>query len=90
MAEVDGSLNLNSDEVTYTYKNETCEPPRLNSSNYRRGFQGTCGAKDFRLNTDTVNTQLRQKISYLTRYHQQYPDLLLGLMTDPDQTKQKK
>ena len=54
------------------------EPPRLNALHYRRGFQGTCGAKDFRLNTDTANTQLRQKISYLTRYHQQYPDLCRG------------
>ena len=71
MAEVNGSLNLNSDEVTYTYQNETCEPPRLNSSNYRRGFQGTCGAKDFRLNTDTVNTQLRQTRQLLFRKSKQ-------------------
>ena len=69
MAEVNGSLNLNSDEVTYTYQNETCEPPRLNSSNYRRGFQGTCGAKDFRLNTDTVNIQLKQYKACSARYH---------------------
>ena len=43
--------------------------PRLSAMHYRRGFQGTCGAKDFRLNTDTVNTQLKQYKACSTRYY---------------------
>ena len=47
----------------------TVNSPCLSAMHYRRGFQGTCGAKDFRLNIDTVNTQLKQYKACSTRYH---------------------
>jgi len=67
-------INMSKAQVTLVpLKEEDREQfvnsPRLSAMHYRRGFQGTCGAKDFRLNIDTVNTQLKQYRACSTRYY---------------------